>query len=108
MLKFQHKIQKIAKNLRKLAGETTQVQYFSFFPNRFEASNIFSELDNTFTSDWDYALVKKSNVTTGYKASDYSGRWVALDIGKNPWRLVFLNTGSYNYDSNPELKRLAK
>lgn len=87
-----------------------KVQYFMFFPDRFEASELSGELDRDFIDDWDYALVVEGGAETLYAAAgDRPTRWMAERSGVNFLGLKLMDPGNdYGYDKFPELKRLGK
>ena len=86
-----------------------KVQYFMFFPERFEASEQFEELDGGFIDDWDYALVVEGGVETLYAAAgDRPTKWMAEGLGINGLGLKLMGEGDYGYEKFPEWKRLGK
>lgn len=86
-----------------------KVQYFMFFPDRFEASELSGELDRDFIDDWDYALVVEGAEETLYVAAgDRPTKWMAERRGVNFLNLKLMEPNDYKYDKFPELKRLGK
>jgi hypothetical protein len=86
------------------------VQYFMFFPERFESSEILEELDGGFIDDWDYALVVDGGVETMYVLGPGARptKWVAEGLGINGLGLKLMDEGDHSYDEAPEWKRLGK
>jgi hypothetical protein len=84
------------------------VQYFMFFPERFEASEQFEDLDVGFIDDWDYALVVDGVVETLYAAGDRPTKWMAEGKGINGLGLKLMGEGDYGYEKFPQWKRLGK
>lgn len=85
-----------------------KVQYFIFFPDRFEVSDIGDDIDCESAESWDTALADIDNCGLTWIVSN-TENWQVLKIGHNPYNLKFLAPGSYQYTGEFEkFKHLAK
>ena len=86
-----------------------KVQYFIFFPDNFEASEVSEELEREAIEDWDYALKVDGEIETLYAAvGDRPTKWMAEGSGINGLGLKLTEPGRHGYQISPGWKRFGK
>jgi hypothetical protein len=89
----------------------TKVQYFNFYLESFEASEICSILEPTLTHEWDFALVSytgEEGMETSYREHPTKSIWITIGNGLNNYGFKFLTPGRHSYDVFPQYKHLGK